>query len=93
MKKISAERLAQIGIGVEFLALIRTLSEYFRLKRFGTQRMTVEMAEPYIVGALIAAVYTAISVGLYFYRHYKAVAIVAAATVAMLLAYKLMAIR
>jgi hypothetical protein len=92
MKRISAGRVAQIGIGVQFLALIRTLSEYFRLKHFGAQPITVAAAEPYITGALMAAVGAAISVGFYFFRKYKVAVLVAAATVLLLLLYKVAAL-
>jgi len=90
--KISAQRTAQIGIGIQFLALIRTLSEYFRLKHFGREQMTLVVAEPYITGALIAAVCTAISVALFFFRKYRLATVVAAATILVLLLYKLAAL-
>jgi hypothetical protein len=93
MKRISAERVAQTGIAVQFLALIRTLFEYFRLKHFGAQPMTLALAEPYISGALIAAVGTAISVGFYFFSNYNVASFVAAATVLLLLAGKLAVLR
>ena len=93
MKRISAERVAQIGIGVQFLALIRTLCEYFRLKHFGPQPMTLTLAEPYITGALIAAAGAAISVGFYFFRKYRVATFVAAATVLLLLLYKVIVLR
>lgn len=93
MRQIPTERAAQIAIGVQFLVLIRTLAEYFRLKRFGPQPLTLVVAEPYILGALMASLCTAISVGLYFFRRFRAVILVAALMIAILLAYKISLLR
>lgn len=90
MTRISTERAAQLAIGVEFLALVRTLAEYFRLKHFGAHPLTLAIAEPYILGALIASVCTGISVGLYFFRKFDAVMIAAVATIVILLFYKIL---
>jgi len=89
MPRISVERVAQLAIGVQFLVLVRTLAEYFRLKHFGSHPLTLAMVEPYILGALIACVFTAISVGLYFFRRFTAAIFVAALMIAILLAYKI----
>ena len=83
MTRISTERAAQVAVGVQFLGLIRTLAEYFRLKHFGAQPMTLVIAEPYILGALIAAVCTAISVGLYLFRRFTAAIVVAGLMIAI----------
>lgn len=91
--KISGERVAQIGIGVQFLALIRTLGEYFRLKHFAGHPLTIAMVEPYITGALVASVCAAVSVTLYFFGKYKAAVVTSCAAVAILLALKLVLIR
>jgi hypothetical protein len=89
MSRISTERASQIAIGVQLLVLIRTLAEYFRLKHFGPHPMTLAIAEPYITGALIAAVCTAVCVGLYFFRKFAPAIAVAILMIAILLAYKL----
>ena len=61
------ERFAQVGIGVQFLALIRTLAEVFRIKAFAPERYSLPAVEPFVTGALIAAVLAAVSLGLYFW--------------------------
>lgn len=86
----TAERAAKIGIGIQFLALVRILAEYFRLKHFNRPALTLAGFEPYITGALIAAVLTAASVGLFLWRKYWHAAFVSAAMVVILLVYKLL---
>jgi hypothetical protein len=78
---VTAERAAKIGIAVEFAALLRTLGECLRLLRHAD-------IQPYLTGALIAAVCAAISSGLYFWTKYRAATLVAAGAVLTLLAYK-----
>ena len=87
---ITAERLAKFGITVQFLALVRSLSEIFRLKYAGP--LTLSEVEPYIVGSLIAAISTWIAVTSYFFARYRFAIGVSAATVVALLIYKLYAI-
>lgn len=84
--------LARIGITVQFLALVRTLAEYFRLKHVRLGHFTLSSGEPYVTGALIAAVLCWLAVTLYFFHRYRAATAVAAATVVILLAYKLIVV-
>jgi hypothetical protein len=89
MKSWPAERIAKLGIAVQFLALIRTLGEYFRLKHAYGPALSLAAIEPYITGSLIAAICTAIAVGLYFFAQYRIAIFVSAATVIILLIYKI----
>jgi hypothetical protein len=86
------EPWARIGITIQFLALVRTLGEVFRLDYVQGGRLTLAAARPYVVGGLIAAVMCWTAVTLYFFRRFGIAAAVAAATVVVLVAYKLYAI-
>ena len=90
MNAAFAERAAKIGIAIQFLALIRILTEYFRLKHFNPAALTLAGFEPYITGALIAAVLAAAAVALFFWRKFWQATAVAGATVVILLIYKLL---
>ena len=83
------ERWAQIGITTEFLIVVRTLGEFFRLRHaFGTNFSTA-VATPYVGGGLIAACFCWVAVTLYFFRRYTLSAWVALVTVPILLVYKI----
>jgi len=88
----SAQRLAQAGIIIQFLALIRTLAEFFRLRHALGAGATIEGLAPYVTGALLAAGGAAIAVVCYFFQRYRWAAMVAAATVVLLIAYKVAAL-
>jgi hypothetical protein len=92
MTRPSPQRLAQLGIGVQFLAIIRTLGEFFRLRHVHGAQTTLAIIAPFVTGALIAAVGTAISVLCYFLDAYRAAARATALTIAALLAYKFIVI-
>ena len=50
------QKLAQMGIVVQFAALIRCLGEYFRLKYFVVDKFSIVHIEPFIVGAAVTAI-------------------------------------
>jgi preprotein translocase subunit SecF len=83
------ERWAKIGITVQFLALVRTLSEYFRLEYVLGPRFSLTIARPYVLGALVAALLCWLSVTLFFFRRYGNAVLVSAATVLVLFALKI----
>ena len=89
MRSPSAEQIAKIGITIQFLALVRCLSEYFRLKWVRVDAVISGAVEPFVVGGLIAAVGAWIAVTCFFLRRYKAASVVAAVTVSSLIAYRL----
>jgi hypothetical protein len=93
MKPISAERLAKLGITIQFMALVRCLFEYYRLKRVSAVPLTLGAVEPFLTGALIAALCTWIAVVFFFLGRHKIVIVVSAGTVVLLLAYKIYVFR
>jgi len=89
---VTRERWAQIGITVQFLIVVRTLGEIFRLRHVGGANFAVAAAMPYVGGALIAACFCWAGVVLYFFRRYALSAWLGLATVVILLIYKIFVI-
>ena len=85
---MTRERWAQLGITLQFLILVRTLAEIFRLHHAQGARFSASAAMPWIGGALIAACACWLGVTLYFFRRYRLAAWLALATVIGLLVYK-----
>ena len=85
---MNKERWAQLGITIQFLTVVRTLGEVFRLKHFHGANFSAAAAMPYVGGALIAACFCWLAVTLYFFRHYIMSSSIALATVIILLVYK-----
>src|SRR5258707_1031254 len=86
---VTRERWAQIGITAQFLIVVRTLGEFFRLRHvFGTS-FSAAVAAPYVGGALIAACFCWAGVTLYFFRRYTLSVWIALAAVVILLVYKI----
>jgi len=86
---VTRERWAQIGITIQFLIVVRTLGEVFRLKHVHGPNFSVAVAMPYVGGALIAACLCWAGVALYFFRRYTLSCWIALATVIILLMYKI----
>jgi hypothetical protein len=82
-------RWAQIGITIQFLIIVRTLGEVFRLKHVHGTNFSIAGAMPYVGGALIAACFCWAAVTLYFFRRYALSSWIALATVIILLVYKI----
>ena len=93
MKPPSPERLAQGGIIVLFVIIIRSLGEYFRLEHAYGYALPRHILSEYVCGALIAAVATAICVIFYFFRRYRSVLVLVLITIAGLLVFKIRYIR
>ena len=89
---MTRERWAQVGITAQFLIVVRTLSEFFRLSHVLGTSFSAAVAAPYIGGALIAACFCWAGVTLYFFRRYALAAWIALAAVVILLVYKIAAI-
>lgn len=89
---MTRERWAQIGITTQFLIVVRTLGELFRLRYVHGANFAAAAAMPYVGGALIAACCCWAGVTLYFLRRYTLSAWIALATVVILLAYKIVMI-
>ncbi len=86
------EQWARIGVIVQLAILIRTIGEFYRLRHYYGTAAALVRYEPYIGGLLIDAVLCLLTVVLLFWRKPRAAAITAAATILILLAYKLVAI-
>ncbi len=87
--RVTTERWAQIGITIEFLIVVRTLAEFFRLRHIQGTNFSTTVAALYIGGALIAACSCWGGVTLYFFRRYAVSAWLALATVVTLLVYRI----
>jgi hypothetical protein len=81
-------RVAQIAVAAQFAALIRCLAEYFRLEYFAPQRFSLARVEPFLVGALVCAVFAFVGVFFYFGENYKTTVAIAALNVGILLILK-----
>jgi len=86
---VTGERWAQIGISVQFLIVVRTLGEFFRLEHVHGTSFSTAVAARYVGGALIAACLCWAGVTLYFFRRYRLSAWVALAATVILLVYKI----
>jgi hypothetical protein len=79
-----SRRMAQIGIVIQFAALIRCLGEFFRLKHFAVEKFSIANVEPFVVGALATAILALVGILFYFVESYRLTAITAALNVAIL---------
>ena len=86
---MTRERWAQIGITTQFLIVVRTLGEIFRLRHIHGAEFSAAVAMPYVGGALIAVCSCWAGVTLYFFRCYTLSAWIAPATLVILLVYKI----
>ena len=82
-------RIAQIGIVVQFAALMRCLAEYFRLKHFAAEHFSIARIEPFILGALVSAAFALIGILFYFFENYKTTVAIALLNVGILLILRL----
>jgi hypothetical protein len=86
---VNKERWAQIGITIEFLIVIRTLGEFFRLRHVHATNFSTAVAALYVGGALIATCSCWMAVSFYFFRRYALSAWIALLTVPILVVYKI----
>jgi len=86
---VNKERWAQLGITIEFLIVIRTLGEFFRLRHVHGASFSTAMAAPFVSGALIAACSCWAGVTFYFFRRYSPSAWITLAVVPVLVIYKI----
>ena len=85
---VTRERWAQLAISVQFLIVVRTMAEIYRLHHVHGASFIVAAAMPYVGGALIAVCFCWAGVVLYFFRRYALSAWLALAAVLVLLIYK-----
>ncbi len=77
-------KLVEIGIVVQYAALIRCLGEYFRLKYFVVDKFSMVHVEPFIIGALVTAILAFVAILFYFAEKYPLAALTSAITVVIL---------
>ncbi len=65
------KRIAGVAILIIFLALIRTISEPFRLQYYSETSLTFEQVKPFLIGALISAIGLLLMTLFFFYKKYK----------------------
>jgi hypothetical protein len=87
--RVTKERWAQIGITIDFLIIVRTVGEFFRLKHLHPANFPTDVAALYIGGALIAVCFCWASVIFYFFRRHTFSASIAIASIPILLVYKI----
>lgn len=87
-----AHRLAQVGICVQFLALVRTLAEFFRLEHVQGPTLAVATVAPYVGAGLLAALLTWTGALCYFASRDRAALGVAGVTILALLIVKIVVI-
>lgn len=92
MARFASRRVAQIGISVLFLVLVRSLAEFFRLRTaLGPERGNLAYAS-YPGGLLMATVGAWIAVLLYFGDRYRLATAAVCWTVVVLVIYKVLVI-
>lgn len=64
-------KIAKIATIIIFLALIRCISEPFRLQHYSTTNLTFEEIKPVLIGALVASISLLTMTVLSFYRKHK----------------------
>ncbi len=88
MRSPSPERVAQAGIGILFLAVLRTVGEYYRLRWSLGAEAGLKAFEPFIPGLLLAVIGTMAAVALYFARQFRLVVWATGTVVLGLILYK-----
>jgi hypothetical protein len=89
MKNIfTAKFFARLFIIIIFLALIRTITEFFRLDVELKTDLTVSLLRPYMAGALLCSISAMVMVILNFFHKFILVSIVGVLTIAGLLYLK-----
>jgi hypothetical protein len=87
--RVTKERWAQIGITTEFLIVVRTVGEFFRLRHVHGTNFSTAVAALYVGGALIATCSSWACVTFYFLRRCTLSVWTTLATVPVLLVYKI----
>jgi hypothetical protein len=81
-------KIARVCVVVIFLALIRSLSEIFRLQYYSPVSLSYEQVKPFIIGGLVISTGLFIMIIFYFYSKYKIVIMVSVLTIIAMLVIK-----
>jgi hypothetical protein len=87
--RVSARRAAAVAITIQFLALVRTLGEIYRLRAVRGPSFLLADALPFVTGGVIAALGAWAAVSCYMLERYRLAVGAVALTVLGMLAYKL----
>lgn len=88
MIRPSQPTIARICVGVLLLVIVRSLGEYFRLQYLHGDALAVVQVTPYVAGALFAATALALTLSAHFAGFHRVSIAITAATVVLLLIYK-----
>ena len=88
MARISARRVSALAITGLFLALVRTLAEYYRLRYVRGAALSLADVAPFITGALMAGLGAWAAVVAYFVGRYRLATGIVVATIVAMLVYK-----
>jgi hypothetical protein len=87
-RRWSLRGFAVAGITAQFLALVRTLGEVFRLKYFDVARYTLVGLEPLVGAALFTAVLAAVAVAAFALGRIRVALTIAAINIVSLFVYR-----
>jgi sugar phosphate permease len=87
-----SRRLSELAITALFLALVRTLAEYYRLRYVRGTALGLADVAPYITGGMMAAVGAWAAVVAYFFGRYRVVIGIVVAVVVAMIVYKVVVI-
>jgi len=82
------KKIARVCIIIIFLALIRTMSEPFRLQYYSEASLTFEQVKPFLMGGIISAVGLLLMTLFLFYEKYKLIIAACILTIITLLIVK-----
>ena len=81
-------RISKVSIIVIFLALIRCISEIFRLNYYSSTGLTYEIIKPFLLGALVTSIAGLVMVILSFFSRPRIVIAIAVLTIFVLFVLK-----
>jgi hypothetical protein len=82
------KRLAAAAIAAQLLALVRTLSEVFRIKHFAPDQYTLVHIEPFVGAALFTSVFVAVAIVPFAVGRYRTALTLAVVNIVALFVYK-----
>ena len=88
MRRPTARQVSEIAITVQFLALVRTAAEFFRLRHVQGSGFTIHAGAGYVAGTMIAAVGAWAATTAFFFGRYRTATVIVGATIALMLVYK-----
>lgn len=81
-------KISKIATIIIFIALVRTISEPFRLQYYSTMSLGFEQIEPFLIGGLITSIGLLIMTILSYYGRHKLIILFAAIIIIAMLMVK-----